>query len=229
MQLPLAMPSILAGVNQTIMMALGIVVIAALIGAGGLGHEVLVSLQRLRVGQALEAGLAIVFLAIILDRISHGYSQDKRYTLLPGFLKPRGPNQGAPPALMTYVYWATALLMILYVMVVDAYVVDLSHFPASWQLSIRAPVDNVVYWMRDNLYQIGELPIGTGPLSDFLTIWLLNPLRSLLQDWLPWPVVILGVAFISYLVGGLAVGALLGDSDVCRWSAWSLVAYHGYT
>jgi glycine betaine/proline transport system permease protein len=55
-QLPLALPSILAGVNQTIMMALGMVVIAAMIGAGGLGREVLVALQRLNVGQALEAG-----------------------------------------------------------------------------------------------------------------------------------------------------------------------------
>ena len=69
-QLPLAIPSILTGVNQTIMMALGMVVIAALIGAGGLGREVLVALQRLQVGQALEAGLAIVILAIMLDRLS---------------------------------------------------------------------------------------------------------------------------------------------------------------
>ncbi|MBI5829711.1 MAG: ABC transporter permease subunit [Chloroflexi bacterium] len=74
-QLPLALPSVMAGVNQTIMMALGIVVIAALIGAGGLGREVMVSLQRLKVGRAVEAGLAIVFLAILLDRLSDALSK----------------------------------------------------------------------------------------------------------------------------------------------------------
>ena len=77
-QLPLAMPTIMAGVNQTIMMALGIVVIAALIGAGGLGREVLVSLQRLQGGKALEAGLGIVFLAVLLDRLSFALTRRDR-------------------------------------------------------------------------------------------------------------------------------------------------------
>ena len=71
-QFPLAMPSVLTGINQTIMMALSIVVIAALIGAGGLGQVVLVSLRGLFVGRALEAGLAIVVLAVIMDRVTHG-------------------------------------------------------------------------------------------------------------------------------------------------------------
>src|SRR5205085_1795924 len=84
-QLPLALPSIMAGVNQTIMMALGIVVIAALIGAGGLGRQVLQSLQHLKVGLSLEAGLSIVFLAIILDRLSEGLSRlDLTHTQRPG-------------------------------------------------------------------------------------------------------------------------------------------------
>jgi glycine betaine/proline transport system permease protein len=77
-EIPMAMPSIMSGVNQTIMMALGIVVIASLIGFAGLGDVVLKSLRRLRVGQAFEAGLAIVFLAILLDRISYALSQYER-------------------------------------------------------------------------------------------------------------------------------------------------------
>ena len=77
-RLPLAMPSILIGVNQTIMMALSIVVIAALIGAGGLGDVVLKSLRRLRVGTALEAGLAIVLMAVLLDRLSVAVAQLER-------------------------------------------------------------------------------------------------------------------------------------------------------
>src|SRR5204862_6528506 len=67
-QLPLAKPAIMVGGHQTIMMALGIVVIAATIGYPGLGNEVLEALQRLQVGRALAAGLAIVAVAIVLDR-----------------------------------------------------------------------------------------------------------------------------------------------------------------
>ena len=80
-QLPLAMPTILVGVNQTIMMALSIVVIAALIGAGGLGDVVLKALRRLRVGSALEAGLAIVLMAILLDRLSAAMANIERHSV----------------------------------------------------------------------------------------------------------------------------------------------------
>lgn len=69
-QLPLALPSILMGINQTIMMALGLVVLATFIGAEGLGSEVWGAITRLRVGWSLEAGLCIVLMAIIFDRIS---------------------------------------------------------------------------------------------------------------------------------------------------------------
>ena len=69
-QLPLARPSIMAGVNQTIMMALAMVVIASMIGASGLGLEVLRGIQRLDVGHGFLAGLAIVIVAIIIDRVS---------------------------------------------------------------------------------------------------------------------------------------------------------------
>lgn len=70
LQLPLAIPTIMAGINQTIMLALSMVVIAAMIGAGGLGSEVWKAIQRLEPGKGFEAGLAIVILAMILDRIT---------------------------------------------------------------------------------------------------------------------------------------------------------------
>jgi glycine betaine/proline transport system permease protein len=76
-EVPLAMPAILAAINQTVVLALGIVVIAALIGARGLGLTVVQSLQSLRVGHALEAGIAIVILAILLDRIGSGFARQR--------------------------------------------------------------------------------------------------------------------------------------------------------
>lgn len=69
-QLPNAMPSIMAGVNQTLMMSLSMVVIASMIGAGGLGNVVLTGIQRLDIALGLKGGLAVVLLAIILDRIT---------------------------------------------------------------------------------------------------------------------------------------------------------------
>ncbi len=71
-QFPLAMPSVMAGLNQTIMMALSMVVIAALIGAGGLGNPVVQGLNTLEIGLATIGGLAIVLLAMVLDRITQG-------------------------------------------------------------------------------------------------------------------------------------------------------------
>jgi glycine betaine/proline transport system permease protein len=77
-QLPLAMPSIMAGVNQTIMLALSMVVIASMIGAGGLGNTVLTGIQRLNVGLGFEGGLGVVILAILLDRITQSFAPGRR-------------------------------------------------------------------------------------------------------------------------------------------------------
>jgi glycine betaine/proline transport system permease protein len=74
-QFPLAMPSIMAGLNQTLMMALSMVVIAALIGAGGLGNPVVQGLNTLEIGLATIGGLAIVLLAMMLDRITQGFAR----------------------------------------------------------------------------------------------------------------------------------------------------------
>ncbi|WP_214021682.1 proline/glycine betaine ABC transporter permease [Methanoculleus sp.] len=69
-QLPVALPTIMAGINQCIMLALSMTVIASMIGAGGLGYQVLVGIQRVDIGMGFEAGLAIVIIAITLDRIT---------------------------------------------------------------------------------------------------------------------------------------------------------------
>src|SRR6185312_6445105 len=76
--LPLARPSIMAGINQTTMMALSMVVVASMIGARGLGEDVLAGIQTLDVGRGLQAGVAIVILAIVIDRITQAYGQPRR-------------------------------------------------------------------------------------------------------------------------------------------------------
>ena len=79
-QIPMALPTIMAGINQTTMMALAMVTIASMVAAGGLGDDVLRALQKNQSGNGAIAGLAIVFLAIIIDRLTQAVAarrQDK--------------------------------------------------------------------------------------------------------------------------------------------------------
>lgn len=71
-RVPLAMPGIMAGINQTTMMALAMVVVCAMIGARGLGQEVLLSINRIDVGRGFESGMSIVIMAVVIDRITQG-------------------------------------------------------------------------------------------------------------------------------------------------------------
>jgi glycine betaine/proline transport system permease protein len=99
-QLPNALPSIMAGVNQTIMMSLSMVVIASMIGAGGLGEYVLSGIQRLDIGIGFEGGLGVVLLAIVLDRLteSFGVKSKKSKKAKPGA---RAAKTGARAAART--------------------------------------------------------------------------------------------------------------------------------
>lgn len=100
-QLPLAMPSIMAGVNQVIMLSLSMVVIAGMVGAGGLGGQVVQSLTRIDVGLGFEAGLSVVILAIILDRVTGALGTRKRRNRRPAMADasaPIGPEAERLPA-----------------------------------------------------------------------------------------------------------------------------------
>lgn len=77
-QIPLAMPTILAGLNQTIMLSLSMVVISSMIGAGGLGITVLKGITQLKVGEGFEGGLAVVILAMVLDRVTQGLGNGRK-------------------------------------------------------------------------------------------------------------------------------------------------------
>lgn len=77
-QLPVALPTIMAGINQTMMLSLSMVVIAAMIGAGGLGAGVLEAIGQLKIGMGFEYGVAVVIMAMILDRLSQGIGRSLR-------------------------------------------------------------------------------------------------------------------------------------------------------
>lgn len=215
-QLPMALPTLMTGVNQTIMMAMSMVVISALVGAGGLGREVLLALQRLRVGQAFEAGLAIVLLAVVLDRLSDAFSRrDPGAALSSRRLWDR--HRWLP-------FVATLVALVALGLITRAMGVEA--FPTAWRLPVREAVDPAVRWLRDNAFafDIGGLTVGTGPFSDFSTIWILNPIREFLSAWLPWPVFVLAVAALGYRLSGwrLAVAAGISLMLIGLLGMWAL-------
>ncbi len=190
-QLPLALPTIMAGVNQTIMMALGIVVIAAMIGAAGLGGVVLDSLRSLRVGLALEAGLAIVFLAVLLDRLSEAFSTQNRTgavvvngRLFPtswqkykfitrleagldwlyvsgGNLLARLAQLSRSEFIMRHAYLLASLLLLGGLLWLGR-TLNWTTFPENWRLGLQGPVDTAVIWLRDNLFEFELGPFLLG-------------------------------------------------------------------
>ena len=194
-QLPIARPALLLGVNQTINLALGVVVIAALVGAEGLGHDVLVGLQHVDVGLAFNAGLAIVAVAIVLDRLTAG----RPVRAARAFRRGRTPERARAEML--------AGIGVVLVAIVAGKLWSSSGFPASIDFSLRDPVNHVVKWCNDHLRN--DVPIigGTAPISDFTIRHLLNPLRDFLANR-PWWLVVSGVTGLAWITAGRRVAAV---------------------
>ena len=194
-QLPVARPALLLGVNQTINLALGIVVIAALVGAEGLGQEVLAGLQHLDVGQAFDAGLAIVAVAIVLDRLTAG----RPLRAARAFRRGRTPER-ARAELLVGLAAATAAVVI-------GKLWSSGAFPTSINFSVHDPVNDVVEWCRNHLRNGVPVIGGTGSISDFTVIHLLNPIRDFLVDR-PWWAIVAGITAIAWVTAGRRVAAV---------------------
>lgn len=173
-RLPQARPAIFAGMNQTTMLAMSMVVIAAFIGAGGLGQVVLRAMQNINVGRASEAGISIVIMAIVLDRFSTGIAT-------------ADPGRDAQS-----IRWLAPAVSV--VAVIGGFLGH-NEFPESLNWQFAPYVNDAADWARDNLYDIGGSGIGTGPFSDFVTLEFVTPLRELLSADIPWPAMI-GIGFV---------------------------------
>ncbi|MFJ8694401.1 ABC transporter permease [Streptomyces roseolilacinus] len=185
-RLPLARRRMLLGLNQTIMMALSMVVIAALVGAGGLGEEVYSALSTVDVGKALAAGIPIVLIAVWLDRTTAA-AGDRLGATVPR----RGLLHGRSA-------WALAAGGTLAATL--AGLVFGTTWPRGWTYDISTPVNRAQDWIVDHLSTGVPLVGGTQVWSDAFTRGLLNPLRDGLQ-WLPWWALLLVVAVLARLVG----------------------------
>ncbi|MFD8641265.1 ABC transporter permease [Streptomyces zaomyceticus] len=182
-RLPLARKELLLGVNQSIMMALGMAVIASVIGAGGLGDRVYQALASVDVGAALGAGVPIVLLAVVLDRVTAA----------------AGERMGAAPAHRSWLGRAVALVATAAVAVAGR-LTDRLSWPDAWTFDIAEPVNGAVDWMTAHLYSGVPLVGGTADWAQRFTTWVLNPLRDGLQA-LPWWTVLLTVGVLALLIG----------------------------
>ncbi|MFI1967307.1 ABC transporter permease [Streptomyces pathocidini] len=186
-RLPLARRELLLGLNQTIMMALSMAVIASMIGAGGLGDRVYQALSSVDVGAALAAGIPIVLLAVVLDRVTAAAGERI------------GAEPAGPALLRGRRGWAVTGAGAALVAVAAR---SLGHqaWPDSWVVAIARPVNTAKDWMVDHLYTGVPVVGGTADWAAHFTRWVLDPVRDGLLA-LPWWGALLVVAALAWLIG----------------------------
>lgn len=190
--IPSSKPALMIGVNQVIMLSLNMVIIASMIGAGGLGYDVLASLRRLDIGAGLEAGVAIVVLAIALDRLSQAFARRR----VDQHHKDKGKNLLARyPRAVIVTFIGIACLTGGYLLPA------LQTYPESLQLTTGGFWEDLVRYININFFDQLEV------LKTFLLTWFLLPIKRFLTG-IPWPWGLLVISFIGYRLGGWRMALL---------------------
>ena len=195
--IPAARSSLLVGVNQVIMLSLNMVIIASMIGAGGLGYDVLASLRRLAIGQGLEAGLAITLLAVALDRLSQAAAQ-----------KNPGKQEAAENSVADVALWRRypmtllAMTVIILLPLLAVILPWISEYPESWQITTGPFWNNLVKWININYFDQLEA------VKVFMLLNILIPVKRFLLA-LPWPAVLAMLALAGYQLGGWRLALLV--------------------
>ena len=192
-QLPMAKQMIILGVNQTVMAALSFVVIAALIGAPGLGKPVVDALIIRNVGQGFVAGFAVVFVAILLDRSTSAAAKAQE-----GFI-PMTSQQIQRGRIKRGLAGLAAIAAIF----ASRFVLSLAVWPGSINIAqqVEDVTNHVTKWVTTNLY------IFTVGFKDFISNWVLNPIETLLA-FSPWFVTLSAIVLIAAVIGGIRVAML---------------------
>ena len=188
---PSALPSLMVGVNQVIMLSLNMVIIASMIGAGGLGYDVLTSLRRLDIGAGLEAGVAIVVLAIALDRLSQAFANRP----------PPEHRERQLNALQRHPWLVTCLAVILGTGLVGLLLPAVQQYPAGAEITTGAFWENLVRWINVNFFDQLEAA------KTFMLVNFMVPVKRFLLG-LPWPWVLVLITFAGWQLGGVRLALL---------------------
>ena len=189
--IPSAKPSLMIGVNQVIMLALNMVIISSMIGAGGLGYDVLLALRALKIGQAMEAGLAIVVIAVVLDRLSQAMARRR----------PEVAVVADGSFVTRHMNLLLALALLLATTIASVAIPALGKYPDAMTLTTAPHWKNGVDWITRNYFDAIEA------WRVFVLIYFLNPLRSVFEA-LPWFGVLLLLGAVGYRLGGLGLAAV---------------------
>jgi glycine betaine/proline transport system permease protein len=205
-QLPMAKRTIVLGINQTMMAALSMITIAALIAAPGLGASVISALIKLDVGAAFNAGLAIVFMAIVFDRVTTAASLRAEAASRTGHLVSRR---------VSLIVYGSAVGLIVLGVVLPGVNRTLATFPSAWIHSTRNPINSVSNWTQIHWYG------ATSWLTNTVTTWVIDPLQSLLTNS-PWLVVMAAIGVVALLISrrraaAIAVLCLAGTILMGLW------------
>ena len=192
-QLPMAKQMIVLGINQTVMAALSFVVIAALIAAPGLGKPVVSALTIQNTGQGLVAGLAVVFLAILLDRATSAAATKQQSFIPPtaNQLKARRRNLSITGAL-------TVIAVI-----ASHFVESLGNFPT--KIDIATPIANATN--RFVNFLVNDISFSTVAFKDLISIWVLNPIEDMLAR-APWFMTLTMFVIVALVLAGARIALL---------------------
>ncbi len=190
---PSAADALMVGVNQVIMLSLNMVIIASMIGAGGLGFDVLAALRRLDIGAGFEAGFAIVALAVALDRLSQAFA---RKAGVPSVIATSDHN-----LMQRHPYLTAGLAVIVFSLVASLISPAFATLPDSLTLSTGTFWNEVVKWININFFDALEA------IRTTLLIHLLVPIKRFLAE-LPWLGVVAVLAIAGYRLGGLRLAVL---------------------
>ena len=192
---PSARPGLMVGVNQVIMLSLNMVIIASMIGAGGLGYEVLAALRRLDIGTGLEAGFAIVALAIALDRLSQAFAARAR----------QHEKAGAETAglLRRHPYTLSALVLVVVTFVIGLSIGAVQEYPDVLQISTGSVWEDLLRYINVNFFDQIEAVKNT------LLLNLMIPFKRFLLD-LPWFGVVALVTLAGWSLGGPRLALTVG-------------------
>ncbi len=197
---PAAKSGLLVGLNQVVMLSLNMVIIASMIGAGGLGFDVLHALRRLAIGEGLEAGIAITLLAIALDRLSQAAA-----TVPP----PAHGTVRSGSWLMRNRLAVAAVVLLALSMAAGAVIPFVADYPESLTITTGKFWDHVVEWLNINLYDTITV------VKTWLLVNIMLPIKGFMVA-LPWPVLLGILAFAGWRLGGwrlallpLALGAFI--------------------
>ncbi|MFD9816712.1 ABC transporter permease [Streptomyces sp. NPDC059080] len=208
-RLPLARKELLLGLNQTIMMALSMAVIASMIGAAGLGDRVYQALASVDVGAALAAAVPIVLLAIVMDRTTAAAGE-----------KAGGARAAGPALLRGWRGWA-GVAVVTAVAAAAGRLAGSTVWPTGATVAIARPVNHAKEWMVDHLYSGVPVVGGTADWAAHFTNWVLNPLRDGLTA-LPWYATLLIIGALAWLIGTwrTALTAVLAMAAIGVLGVW---------